>query len=269
MSEVITSDAVELEIPTASFGIRLLGGIIDVFAIFAAFALVMMFMNIVEPPSDLGPAFSIIVLVGVFVGTPAFVETVTRGRSLGKLALGIRIVRDDAGPIRFRHALIRALTGMLEIWFTFGSIAVVTSLFNARGKRLGDFLAGTHAVHVRGLRPLPPVPMPPELAAWAASCDIRRMPDGLGIKTKQYLSRLRDLNPHSRMQLGVSLATAVEEYVKPPPPAGTPPERFLAAVLAERRNREYAIGIKDQYRLKQEQAVIAHLPFAVIDPPVI
>ena len=38
-------------------------------------------------------------LVTVMVVLPTTVETLTRGRSLGKLAMGIRIVRDDGGPV--------------------------------------------------------------------------------------------------------------------------------------------------------------------------
>ena len=46
---------------------------------------------------------------------PIAVETLSHGRSLGKLACGLRVVRDDGGPIRFRHALVRGAIGVVEI----------------------------------------------------------------------------------------------------------------------------------------------------------
>src|SRR5690606_37809516 len=121
-----------------------------------------------------GAALLVGLVVLVTVVIPATVETLTRGRSLGKLVMGLRIVRDDGGPIRVRHAVVRALTGVLELWLSAGSIALLTSLVHPQGKRVGDLLAGTYAVQVRGgQRALPPIVMPPELAAWAHSADIR------------------------------------------------------------------------------------------------
>ena len=56
---------------------------------------------------------SIIVSFLVF---PTALETLTRGQSIGKLAFGLRTVRDDAGPITFQHAFVRALIGVVEIY---------------------------------------------------------------------------------------------------------------------------------------------------------
>jgi uncharacterized RDD family membrane protein YckC len=36
-------------------------------------------------------------------------------RSVGKLAVGLRLVRDDGGSIRFRHALMGGLLGAFAI----------------------------------------------------------------------------------------------------------------------------------------------------------
>ena len=55
-------------------------------------------------------------LVVVFLVYPTTVETLSRGKSLGKWAFGLRAVRDDAGPISFHHAFVRALVGFVEIY---------------------------------------------------------------------------------------------------------------------------------------------------------
>ncbi|WP_198018486.1 RDD family protein, partial [Sedimentibacter sp. B4] len=55
-------------------------------------------------------------LVIVFLIAPITVETLSRGRSLGKLAFGLQVLRDDGGPIRLRHASVRALVGVFELW---------------------------------------------------------------------------------------------------------------------------------------------------------
>ena len=59
----------------------------------------------------LSAAVLIIFTVLALVGYPIVFETATRGRSLGKMALGLRVVSDDGGPERFRQALFRALAG--------------------------------------------------------------------------------------------------------------------------------------------------------------
>ena len=96
---------------------------------------------------------AIVVLVLVIVGYPVAFETFTRGRSLGKLALGLRVVRDDGGAARFRQALVRGLFEVVEIWMLAGVPAIVCSLLNSRGKRIGDLAAGTVVVRERTPKP--------------------------------------------------------------------------------------------------------------------
>ena len=64
-------------------------------------------------------AVTLVVVVLALVGWPTMVETLTRGRSLGKMMMGLRVVRDDGGPIRMRHSLVRALAMVfLDLWVT-------------------------------------------------------------------------------------------------------------------------------------------------------
>lgn len=95
-------------------------------------------------------AGAVAAIVTLLVAIPTLIETLTRGYSLGKWAMGIRVVRDDGGAIGFRHALIRALLGVGEIWATGGIVALIGSLASPNGKRVGDALAGTYLLRVRG-----------------------------------------------------------------------------------------------------------------------
>jgi hypothetical protein len=87
--------------------------------------------------------------------------------------------------------------------------------------------------------------MPPPLAQWARSADMASLPTGLALAVRQFLARLPTLDPQSRVTIGTRLADQVSEYVAPAPPPGTPPEAYLAAVIASRRER-------DQARLQRE-----------------
>ena len=268
--EILIGEGVLLDARPASFATRMVAAAIDVVVVGSASALVVVFtIGVLSVQLDQAALTAAVItgLVVVLVVVPTLVETLSRGRSLGKLVMGIRIVRDDGGPIRFRHALVRALTGVLELWFTTGLLAIGTSMVHPQGKRLGDLLAGTYAVRVRnGQKALAPVTMPFELAAWARHADMRRLPDGLALSARQLLGRADRLHLGSRARLGTELAAQVEEYVAPGPPPGTHPERFLAAVLAERRNREYAHSVSVLQRTAAETALMARLPHAVPDP---
>lgn len=241
--DLVTGEAVALDLPPAGLGSRIASGLLDVLIAFVLWAalvlgLVIAALQTSEALIEVALLASTIVSFLVF---PTAIETLTRGRSIGHLACGLRTVRDDAGPITFQHAFVRALIGVVEIYVLFGGPAFFSALLSSRGKRLGDYAAGTYVVRERvKLQLAPPAPMPPQLAHWARAADLASLPTGLALAVRQFLGRLPALDPASRATIGAQLASAVGEYVAPPPPPGTPPEAFLAAVVAARRERDAA-----------------------------
>ena len=241
VDDLVTGEAVALELPAAGIALHALSGFLDMSIAVLALMVGVFFTPLLTGVADdaIAGAATTVLLVLVFVVLPTTMETLSRGRSIGKLATGLRTVRDDAGPIGFRHALTRALIGFVEIWLLFGVPALVSGLVSSKGKRLGDHVAGTYVVRERVHLRLPPPPMmPPDLAAWAAGADIARLPDGLAMAVRQFLMRAPLLSPSSRATLGVQLHDEVIGYVAPAPPAGIHPELVLAAVISDRRRRD-------------------------------
>jgi uncharacterized RDD family membrane protein YckC len=249
--DLVTGEAVALDLPPASLALRLASGLVDVclsVVLLVVVALVAMTATLRTDAALAWVAF-IATLVTVLIVVPTATETLTRGRSLGKWALGLRTVRDDAGPISFQHAFVRALLGVVEVYAFSGAPAFLSALVSGRGKRLGDHAAGTYVVRERVRLKLPAPPaMPPALAGWAHSADIRPLPTGLALAVRQYLGRADGLAPAARASVGEQLAGQVLPLVAPPPPPGTAPEAFLAAVVATRRER-------DTERLSREAAL--------------
>ncbi|MGO4383772.1 RDD family protein [Specibacter sp. RAF43] len=242
MSAIITGEAVVLELRPASFAARSVGAIIDVLAVALLAVIAFLVLGAVPVLVDSAAARSITLLaaVGLLVVLPIAVETLTRGKSPGKLVMGLRIVRDDGGSIRFRQALVRGLVGFFEIYLTLGSVAFLASLFNDKSKCLGDMLAGTYAIRDRAPRTRPlPVSTAPHLQAWAALADIGRLPDSLARRISTFLRQGGQMAPASRTALGADLAAEAARFVAPRPAPGTPPEMFLAALISERRDREF------------------------------
>lgn len=240
--DLVTGEAVALELPPAGLGLRIVSGLIDLAV--AALSLVglgFLLLTATLPHDEAltGTAMTVAIAVVLLV-LPTATETLTRGRTLGKWALGLRAVRDDAGAISFHQAFVRALVGVAEIYLLSGVPAFFSALLSPGGKRLGDHAAGTYVVRDRTRVTLPPPPaMPPELAAWAHTADLARLPAGLALAVRRYLASPADGSP-VRATVGVRLSGQVATHVAPPPPAGTPPDRFLAAVIAGRRERDAA-----------------------------
>jgi len=253
--DLVTGEAVALDLPPASLGSRIASGLVDVVVTVLLVIAVLLVLGIAVLQTDAALAHVALIgtLITVFLVVPTTVETLSRGRSLGKLVCGLRTVRDDAGPISFHHAFVRALVGFVEIYVFTGAPAFFSAMLSVKGKRLGDHAAGTYVVRERvRLQLEPPALMPAHLAAWARSADMASLPTGLALAVRQYLGRERMLDPHTRQDLGSRLAGDVAAYVTPTPPPGTEPRDFLAAVIASRRERDTA-------RLAREAAMRGRL----------
>ncbi|MGW1751379.1 RDD family protein [Streptomyces sp. NPDC002092] len=242
MSELVTGEAVALELRPARLPSRALAVLLDLTV--AMLVYVVLTIALVAATASLDDAAQVAVSIAasvlVLVGGPIAVETLSHGRSLGKLACGLRVVRDDGGPIRFRHALVRGGIGVVEILMTFGVVACIASLVSARGRRLGDVFAGTLVVRERvpvmrtGFLP----PPPPWLAGRFSGLDLSAVPDGLWLAVRQYLSRMQQLDPQVGWAMAERLASDLSARTGTPVPQGVPPAAFLAAVMQERQSRE-------------------------------
>ncbi|MFC4049368.1 RDD family protein [Actinomadura syzygii] len=253
MAELVTGEAVALDIRVARLASRGCAILLDLLfqTMLLYFAVYITAMTSLVADDAWTVGLTLLVTVAVLVGYPCLFETLTRGRTLGKMAVGLRVVADDGGPVRFRQALVRALAGVIEFWILYGSPALITSFCNRRGKRLGDLFAGTIVIQERVPASAmffgPVAVMPPQLAWWGRSLELSMLSDELAMTARQYLTRFWELLPDVRDSLGQRIASQVVAVVSPPPPPGVRPEILLSAVLAERRYRE-------EWRLAQRRA---------------
>ncbi|HEX4430880.1 MAG TPA: RDD family protein [Frankiaceae bacterium] len=239
---LIGGEAVPIDLRVARIGSRAVAAIIDlVIEIFALGFLSLLIVRLANLDVAAEQALAVTADVVVLLGYPVICESVWNGRTVGKAAMGLRAARDDGGPLRFRHALVRGLIGLFveKPGISLGLVAVISSLSSSRGKRLGDLLAGTVVLQVR----LPATgayvpPMPPPLAGWAGTLDLSRLDNTLALQCRQFLGRAGQLSDDARERLGGSLVTSVQAVVTPPAPPGTPGWAYLTAVLAERRRRD-------------------------------
>jgi uncharacterized RDD family membrane protein YckC len=239
--QVVTGEAVALELRTAGAGSRGIAAVID-FAVTGVLLIVpLIIVAAVSSSADSATTDTLVlvVYVGTILGYPVLMETLWHGRTLGKAAMGLRVVRDDGGPIRFRHAFVRGLIGVVvdKPGITASVAALVPMLATARNKRFGDVMAGTIVLSERVPGAVDvAVTMPPPLAGWAAGLDLAAVDDGLAMRARQLLLRASQLSPVALGQLQHGVAEDLVARVGAPP-QGTPDWAVLAAVVAERRRR--------------------------------
>ncbi|MEU7489339.1 RDD family protein [Streptomyces sp. NPDC042319] len=243
MNELVTGEAVVLGLRPARLPSRALAVLLDLAVTWTAY--IGLSMALFAATASLDPAavaaISVAAFVLVLIGIPIVVETLSHGRSLGKLACGLRVVREDGGPIRFRHALVRGAMGAIEIVLTMGVVACIASLVSARGRRLGDVFAGTVVVRERipvqrGGSALPPPP--PWLQGQLGALDLSRVPDSWWLTVRQFLTRSGQLDPQVGWRMAGQLADDFVGWTGARVPQGLHPAAYLSAVLFERQGRE-------------------------------
>lgn len=117
---------------------------------------------------DLGMGLHLIVLFCVFWVYPVLFEVLRDGQTLGKRALGLRVVNANGTPVGWVASVVRNLmrtVDMLPLLYGFGLVA---ALADRHSRRFGDMVAGTLVVHVENphghssapLVPAVPTPIP-------------------------------------------------------------------------------------------------------------
>ena len=265
---LITGDAVLLDLRTASFAVRMLSaaidGVLQLGLLIGGTIAIAWTAARVELDDGFVAAGIVAVSVLAYVGYPVLCELLLHGRSVGRLVMGTRVVRDDGGPVHLRQSLLRAVMAMLEIWSTSGAIALTCSVIDRRSRRVGDLLAGTMVIQER-MRSLSPqrVEVPESLGRWVQGADVGRLPLTLMQYIRSFLPRAGTINPESRRELSRDLLRRTLPHVAPAPPPGTDPEEFLAAVLAERSRRDEERLRRSQERQRELSAEVRAVPFRV------
>lgn len=250
---LVTAEAVELEIPTASVGLRGLAylvdlvvlGIVIIGMLWAGTALVAaVFAN--DVTSADAAMWVLVTLVGaLLILVPAGIEWLTRGRSLGKVIAKLRVVTVEAGPTSWRHALVRAAVGVFELILTGGLVAFLVALVSPRGQRLGDMVGGTLVVREAVTKAdISPVRFtaPRSTTGLAARLDVTALDDRDYRVIRSTLLRT-GLAPDRRAHLcGVVVRSLWPRITDLPLPTAVPAPDVLTAIAAAYQDQHAPAG---------------------------
>lgn len=273
----MTGEAVVLGLRTAKLPSRAVAVLLDLVVEVAAFFICAVALMVIQPNLDGAAAAAVMLSLTVFflVALPILVETLTRGKSLGKLAFGLRVVRTDGGPVSFRHALVRGLVGFFEIIMLTGAPAAISSLISPEGRRLGDIFAGTLVIRERvaagrGATTTFAPPPPQVLHALGAELvrlELSAVPAELWLAIRQLLSRVGQLDPEVAYRMAVGLAAEVAARTNWPVPVGLDPASYLGAVLTERQRREWDRTTGQAPQTAPQTAPLPAAPAPVLPQP--
>lgn len=235
---LVTPEAVVLDYPLATVGSRAVALFLDQLILFSVFLGLVLagtaVLGAAGPlPGWLGVTLVLLLLLTLQLGYPIVLETTWRGRTLGKAALGLRVVTASGGPIGVRHAALRALLGVVDFQLTAGAAALASALVTRQHQRLGDLAAGTVVVRERtAAEAMTSVRFeaPPSLRHYARSLDVSQVDPATYQTLRAFLRRAGTLPPEVRQRLAGDLAGRVAPRVSPPAPEGTGAEAFLLAV---------------------------------------
>lgn len=240
---LVTPEAVVLQFETAGLGSRALALLIDLAiqgVLLALASVALAALAVAGQGATAGIVVALLFVTAVLLGYPIAFETLWRGRTPGKAALGLRVVTTDGAPIRFRHAAVRGFLTLVDFYLTSGAAAVLCVLFTADNQRLGDLAAGTLVLRERtGAKAPAPVSfaVPPGYEAYAATLDPTGLTGDDHVAVRSFLLRATSLPPETRNALARQLATTVAAHMGHTPPPGTHPEAFLACVAAVHQAR--------------------------------
>lgn len=196
-------------------------------------------------PDESIAVVAIATFLAVF-GYPIAMEAFNGGRTLGKMALGIAVVRDDGTPVTFLAATIRNVVRLVDLLPGLYTVGLVAALVTKRTQRLGDLVAGTLVVRrnrqqapVGGLAPAGPGPWfgpPPQAPAEIATWDTSALTADELAAVRAFLDRRSQLDLLHRNQIGQALATQLLPKVAGIPLDGGP-ELFLERIAYARSFR--------------------------------
>lgn len=226
-----TSENVELGFDVAGIASRILAFLLDLLLLsLILFCVDLLVLGIGSDAPERGIALLVgfvdfIGLVGYFTVT----ETASGGRTPGKTALGLRVIRVDGSAVGFREALVRNIIRVIDL---VAGIGVIPMFVSSRARRFGDFAAGTVVIRERrGGQPLPP-PVPVVLRtpdAGPAIDNTSQLGDRELATLRAFLGR-PGLTPDQRHQIAAAMATRLYDRLSLPPGAperSWPPELFV------------------------------------------
>lgn len=237
-----TPEGVDLQITLAGLGSRVGANLLDslilgliVVVVIIAIAIVG-FGPISEDVLFLIFGLGFLLLFLVYFGYYLLFETLNSGRTPGKAAMGIRVIRLDGTPLRFGAVAIRNVLRFVDSLPIFYATGLISIVVTARNQRIGDLVAGTVVIRDRKSDSVKGLLGEPEQLSHLPRWDTTAVSEDEVALIRRFMERRSSLTVSKREELAASIAERLRAKVLAPDEPEEA-EAFLARVLAEKLHR--------------------------------
>jgi uncharacterized RDD family membrane protein YckC len=98
-----------------------------------------------------GNGLALLLLFALMWGYSVACEVWLGGQTLGKRALGLRVVNADGTPVTWLPSVVRNLLRVVDALPGVYGVGLISTLIDPHARRLGDIVAGTMVIHVSEL----------------------------------------------------------------------------------------------------------------------
>ena len=241
---IATPEGVDLDLSLAGLGSRFIATLIDdIIRLIPSLLMVAFIVSVTRSVG--GDVAAVVATIGVlfffllYFGYDVLFETLRSGRTPGKQAVGIRVVRLHGEPVNFTAAVVRNLLRLVD-GLPFGYlVGIISILAGSKNQRLGDIAAGTLVIRERRGDARPTWArnvgyVRPD--SGAASWDVSGINNDEVVAVRRFLERRYELPDEARDRLAWELAERLRPKV-----AGVPsdqhPEYFLEQLAAAKATR--------------------------------
>src|SRR5690606_6016742 len=149
--QINTTQNVNLDYKIVGLGERILAFLIDGFILYMYAFLVDLISDalglIYDDSWTLRGLAALIFLPAM--GYSLLMHSLFNGQTVGKMLLGMQVVRLDGGPVHWSNLLVRWMLRLVDIWLFLGTVGILSILFSQRGQRVGDAAAGTVVISTK------------------------------------------------------------------------------------------------------------------------
>jgi uncharacterized RDD family membrane protein YckC len=234
---IATPEGVSLDLVLAGLGSRFIATALDV--VIELVLLIALYAVFTATTSNgfVLAIFSIAACLVLF-GYDVLFEVANAGRTPGKLAAGLRVLRRDGRPVDFVTSAVRNILRLVDFLPSFYVIGAVMIVVTRDHQRLGDVAAGTIVVRERraSIRTTPTPPPAPIADQSYLTWDVSAITPQELATVRSFLARRASITPTARAQLGWELAVRLRPKVGGPHDQW-PPEPFLEAIVAAKAAR--------------------------------
>jgi uncharacterized RDD family membrane protein YckC len=239
-----TPEQIPLEFPLAGIGSRFLALALDTLLQTAAglgLGAAALAIGVRGPKMPTRGAWALAILVALWFllqfGYFALFEALWNGQTPGKRLTHLRVIQDSGRPITVYDAVARNLLRIVDSIPVLYGVAIISALFSAKSKRLGDYVAGTVVVHEKTAVLEPGVRWDLAASSGSSRYDVSRLAPEEFQLIEAFLLRRNQLAADVRAETGRKIVQRLSASLEFSPEDARNPEALLETLASAYRAR--------------------------------